>query len=71
MPYLGRSVIKLLIDAKEASNLKRVVFSQIQPTDSYPTCEAEVDSFIKHRIKIYIDTWVAGPIKEALSLLRT
>lgn len=71
MSYSERSVIKLLIDAREASRLKRAVFTQIRPTGLYPTCEAEVDRFIKNRIKLYIDTWVAGPIEEALSLLKT
>jgi hypothetical protein len=45
-------------------------FSKVYPEDSYPTSENEVTEFIKNRIKIYIDSWIAAPIKQALKELQ-
>ena len=69
--YSKKSVIKLLEDAIASARLDRAEFSRLFPENpTYPTSEKEVTGFIKERVKVHHDSWVIGPIEQALSILR-
>lgn len=44
-------------------------FSRIFPEDVYPTTEPEADAFVKGRIRLWLHTWITGPMHRALRAL--
>jgi len=67
------SIIEILRDVSRDAKLEKATFrtSTLVPGERvpYPTNESEVDTFIKDRIKLYMDTWVVGPVDAAIQSL--
>ena len=64
-----REVLELLNRALTDAQMERASFSQIHPKGPFPTCEAEVDKFIKDRTRLYRESWIIGPLRQAIKLI--
>jgi hypothetical protein len=66
-----QEIIRLLEDARKAATLKTAAFGQIYPENpNYPTSEKEVTPFIQERVRIHHESWIIGPIDEAIEALK-
>ena len=56
----------VLTEVLNKLKLESANFSRINSPNDFPKNEKEVDSFIKNRIELWLNTWIAGPIKSVL-----
>jgi hypothetical protein len=64
-------VIELLEEALKASRTgENASFGDIHQQPVRLTTKDEVDAFVKERIKLYMGSWVTGPIAHALEILK-
>lgn len=73
---MSGNVAQLLQGALAAARLTRSRFDRLHPqhdesrgAPKLPKTEEEVDEFIKNRIKLHHDSWIVGPLVEALRIL--
>jgi hypothetical protein len=69
MKMRKREVLELLNRALVDAHMERAAFSQLHPKGPFPTSEAEVDKFIKDRTRLYRESWIIGPLKQAIKLI--
>lgn len=50
--------------------MEKAHFGDIGRVGPFPTTEGEVTDFIKERTRIYRQSWIIGPLEEALSLVK-
>lgn len=63
-------VYATLTEVQKVAQLKSANFSRLHPdpaNDPYPVNEKEVDAFIKARIGLWFESWIAGPITSLLN----
>lgn len=67
-----RTMRQLLCDAIRAAEMETMSVRRLAPVEGpeqLPKSEAEVDDFIRARTRLYRDTWVLAPLREALARL--
>lgn len=67
--YIDHFIIYNLKEALECSKLESANFTKIGYRDGYPTNEIEADRFIKERVELHYETWIASPLKIAIDYL--
>lgn len=69
-----REIVGLLEDVLESASLQMAEFAKMHPDleggSNFPTSEDEVTPFIRERTRIYMRSWIATPIEQALEMLR-
>lgn len=59
-------IVKNLKEVEKYCTMERANFEHIRPEDSYPTNEKEADAFIKGRIRLWMNSWIGGPISQLI-----
>lgn len=57
-----------LQDAERAARMENASFGTFKPAVTLNTAE-EIDAYVKESVKLYMGSWVIGPIRHALSIL--
>ena len=63
------NVKELLLSSYRAAHMELSQFGRLhlrEEEKGYPTCEEEVTPFILGRTKLYRDSWMVGPLEDAL-----
>lgn len=60
--------ISELKDAERAARMENASFGSFKPSVTLNTAE-EIDAYVKEAVKLYMGSWVIGPIRHALTIL--
>lgn len=71
---LGQLKEALETATMEKSSFSRLHVSWVKEEErnwvDYPTCEKEVDAFIKYRTRLWRSSWLEGPVARAITEIR-
>lgn len=75
--YGGITLHQLVKDALDAASLQAARFDRLFPehdvannkAPALPKTEAEVDAFVKDRIRLYMSSWITAPLAEVMKRL--
>jgi hypothetical protein len=62
-------IAELLEDALKSARMESAGFGGIHHPEITLHNRDEVDAFVKEQVRLYMRTWVAGPIEHALTIL--
>lgn len=64
--YAQRALLTTLRQVVTDAKMERASFSQLASKGPFPTTESEVTEFIKQRTRLYRESWIIGPLEEAI-----
>lgn len=64
-----REVLELLNRALIDAQMERANFNSLIPLENLPKTEGEVTEFIKGRTRLYRESWIVSPLKQAIKLI--
>lgn len=64
-----RALLATLRQVVADAKMERASFSNLANKGPFPTTEAEVTEFIKQRTRLYCQSWIIGPLEDAIAEL--
>lgn len=66
---MTQNLKQLLVDAYKSSQMELACFGRLHQEPDFPTSEKDVTPFIRERTRLYRESWITQPLREALELL--